>query len=102
MDTFYWAAIGGFAAFCLVAAIYVVIREARARAAHVGDVSADTEVPAPNLEDQRLKDGSETCFRCRRPETSGVPLVNGLWCTPCAATIHDLDFKNASLRLEDK
>lgn len=46
--------------------------------------SEDSDV---QLDDFRLHDGGETCFRCRNnPNEPG-----SLWCKGCAEVIHELD-----------
>jgi uncharacterized paraquat-inducible protein A len=95
MNTAAWVLVGAAAGFCLVVAVCVVIREAKAKAAWIVRKAASEE-PAPHLEDQRITTGA-TCFRCRKEPAE----QDGLWCTKCHKEVHELD-ANDTRPLEDK
>ena len=95
MNAIGWALIAAGSAYLLTTAVVVVVRRLRAKTAQSKQDAL--EVPAPHLEDQRLMDGSETCFSCHK----NPPVVDGLWCKGCADRIHDLDSSDTR-PLEDK
>lgn len=113
MNTALWMGVAGMAAFVAAAAVSVVARAAlgkfRFEVFDAGDgtdtdaQSADGEtrvhsVPSPHtLEDERLMDGGQTCFSCRKKPA----VVDGLWCEADALRIHELD-ANDTRTLEDK
>jgi hypothetical protein len=76
----------GVAMFAVAGVLYVI-------AGWIANSREESVEPLPSedgdveLDDFRLHDGGETCFRCRnKPNEPG-----SLWCAACARVIHLLD-----------